>query len=235
MTPAPCAPSTSARPSRSPGGWRVGAITAGSRSSTSARRSGVVQVVVRDEAVAHSLRSEFCLKVVGEVVARKEGNENPNLATGEIEVVATEVEVLSASDPLPFPDRRRVRPQGRRGRRGGPPQAPLPRPAPLRPQRRPPPAQQDQQGRPRRARRPRLRRGRDTHADPLDARGRPRLPGARPAGARAAGTPCRRARSCSSSCSWSAAWSATTRSRAATATRTSAPTGSRSSPSSTSR
>ena len=66
-------------------------------------RSGVVQVVVRDEAVAHSLRSEFCLKVVGEVVARKAGNENPHLATGEIEVVASEVEVLSTSDPLPFP------------------------------------------------------------------------------------------------------------------------------------
>jgi len=65
--------------------------------------SGVVQVVVRDEAVAHSLRSEYCLKVTGEVVARKEGNENPNLATGEIEVVATDVEVLSASAPLPFP------------------------------------------------------------------------------------------------------------------------------------
>ena len=32
--------------------------------------SGVVQVVVRDEAVAHSLRSEFCIKVTGEVVAR---------------------------------------------------------------------------------------------------------------------------------------------------------------------
>ena len=42
--------------------------------------SGVVQVVVRDEAVAHSLRSEYCLKVTGEVVARKAGNENPNLA-----------------------------------------------------------------------------------------------------------------------------------------------------------
>ena len=69
--------------------------------------SGVVQVVVRDEAVAHSLRSEFCLKVTGEVVARKAGNENPNLATGEIEVVARPgkegVEVLSTSDPLPFP------------------------------------------------------------------------------------------------------------------------------------
>ena len=65
--------------------------------------SGIVQVVVRDEDVAHSLRSEYCLKVVGEVVARLAGNENPNLATGTIEVVATEVEVLSASAPLPFP------------------------------------------------------------------------------------------------------------------------------------
>jgi aspartyl-tRNA synthetase len=65
--------------------------------------SGVVQVVVRDEAVAHSLRSEYCLKVTGEVVARKAGNENPNLATGDIEVVAGDVEVLSASAPLPFP------------------------------------------------------------------------------------------------------------------------------------
>ena len=65
--------------------------------------SGVVQVVVRDEEVAHTLRNEFCLKVTGEVVARKAGNENPNLATGEVEVVATDVEVLSASAPLPFP------------------------------------------------------------------------------------------------------------------------------------
>ncbi|MEV5002034.1 aspartate--tRNA ligase [Nocardioides sp. LML1-1-1.1] len=65
--------------------------------------SGVVQVVIRDEAVAHSLRAEFCLKVTGEVTARKDGMQNPNLATGEIEVVATEVEVLSAAAPLPFP------------------------------------------------------------------------------------------------------------------------------------
>ncbi|WP_137293484.1 aspartate--tRNA ligase [Nocardioides dongxiaopingii] len=65
--------------------------------------SGVVQVVVRDEQVAHALRAEYCLKVTGEVVTRKEGNENPNLATGAIEVVATDVEVLSASAPLPFP------------------------------------------------------------------------------------------------------------------------------------
>ncbi len=65
--------------------------------------SGVVQVVIRDEAVAHQLRAEYCLKVTGEVTLRKEGNHNPNLATGEIEVVASDVEVLSAAAPLPFP------------------------------------------------------------------------------------------------------------------------------------
>jgi aspartyl-tRNA synthetase len=65
--------------------------------------SGVVQVVIRDEAVAHSLRSEYCLKVVGEVARRPEGNANPHLPSGEIEVIASEVEVLSASAVLPFP------------------------------------------------------------------------------------------------------------------------------------
>jgi aspartyl-tRNA synthetase len=65
--------------------------------------SGVVQVVIRDEDVAHALRAEYCLKVTGEVAARKEGNENPQLATGAIEVVAAEVEVLNAAAPLPFP------------------------------------------------------------------------------------------------------------------------------------
>ena len=65
--------------------------------------SGVVQVVIRDEEVAHSLRSEFCLKVTGEVSLRPEGNANPNLPSGEIEVIASDVEVLSASAVLPFP------------------------------------------------------------------------------------------------------------------------------------
>jgi aspartyl-tRNA synthetase len=64
--------------------------------------SGVVQVVVRDEDVAHGLRNEYCLRVVGEVVKRPTGNENPDLPTGEIEVIAAEVEVLSESAPLPF-------------------------------------------------------------------------------------------------------------------------------------
>ncbi|GEL93652.1 aspartate--tRNA ligase [Cellulomonas composti] len=64
--------------------------------------SGIAQVVVRDEAVAHGLRAEYVLQVTGEVGRRPEGNENPNLATGEIEVVATEVVVLNESAPLPF-------------------------------------------------------------------------------------------------------------------------------------
>jgi aspartyl-tRNA synthetase len=65
--------------------------------------SGVVQVVVRDEEVAHQLRAEYCLKVTGEVALRPEGNANPNLPSGEIEVIASDVEVLSAAAPLPFP------------------------------------------------------------------------------------------------------------------------------------
>ena len=65
--------------------------------------SGVVQVVIRDEAVAHNLRNEYCLKVTGTVSTRPEGNQNTNLPTGEIEVIATDVEVLSEAAPLPFP------------------------------------------------------------------------------------------------------------------------------------
>ena len=65
--------------------------------------SGIVQVVVHDPDVAHPLRNEFCLKVVGEVAVRPEGNENPDLATGAIEVMVTSLEVLSESAPLPFP------------------------------------------------------------------------------------------------------------------------------------
>ena len=64
--------------------------------------SGFVQVVVRDEALASGLRNEFCLRVVGEVAPRPEGNANPHLPTGEIEVLAKDVEVLSESAPLPF-------------------------------------------------------------------------------------------------------------------------------------
>ncbi len=68
--------------------------------------SGVVQVVVRDEVLAasgaHELRNEYCIQVIGEVEARPEGNANPDLPTGEIEVAIRELEVLNPSAPLPF-------------------------------------------------------------------------------------------------------------------------------------
>ena len=65
--------------------------------------TGWSQVVINDEAIAGSLRAEYCLKIVGEVAKRPSGNENKNIPTGEIEVIAKEVEVLSESVPLPFP------------------------------------------------------------------------------------------------------------------------------------
>ena len=64
--------------------------------------SGIAQVVVRDEAVAHGLRNEYVLQVTGAVGRRPEGNENTNLATGEVEVTAETVTVLNEAAPLPF-------------------------------------------------------------------------------------------------------------------------------------
>ena len=67
--------------------------------------SGIAQVVARDEVLtgaAHDLRNEYCVKVIGEVVARTAENVNPDLPTGQIEVVASGIEVLNASAPLPF-------------------------------------------------------------------------------------------------------------------------------------
>ncbi|AYD89754.1 aspartate--tRNA ligase [Actinomyces sp. 2119] len=63
--------------------------------------SGVAQVVIREE-VAHDLRSEYVLRVVGEVSARPEGNENPSLPTGDVEVVVRDLEILNPSAALPF-------------------------------------------------------------------------------------------------------------------------------------
>ena len=65
--------------------------------------SGWCQVVINDEETAGALRAEWCLKVVGEVIARPSGSENPNTPTGAIEVVAKNVQVLSEAAPLPFP------------------------------------------------------------------------------------------------------------------------------------
>lgn len=65
-------------------------------------REGVTQVVFHNEADFEHLRNEYVLKVVGEVTRRPEGNENPNLVTGDIEVMVKETEVLNTAAPLPF-------------------------------------------------------------------------------------------------------------------------------------
>ncbi len=65
--------------------------------------TGSVQVVIRDEAIAAKLRAEYCLKIIGEVVKRPDGNENPALPTGEIEIMGDDVTILSEAAPLPFP------------------------------------------------------------------------------------------------------------------------------------
>ncbi|WP_375500420.1 aspartate--tRNA ligase [uncultured Jatrophihabitans sp.] len=65
-------------------------------------RSGSAQVVIREDALAHSLRNEWVIQVVGEVKLREPHNVNPNIATGEIEVVAASLEVLNEAAPLPF-------------------------------------------------------------------------------------------------------------------------------------
>jgi aspartyl-tRNA synthetase len=64
--------------------------------------SGTVQIVARDLDAIGDLRSEYCVKVVGEVRVRPEGNENPEIATGKIEVVVGALEVLSEAAALPF-------------------------------------------------------------------------------------------------------------------------------------
>ncbi len=68
--------------------------------------SGVTQVIFREGDMAHRahrLRAEFCLQVTGTVAIRPEGNANPDIPTGSIEVIADELSVLSESAPLPFP------------------------------------------------------------------------------------------------------------------------------------
>ena len=64
--------------------------------------SGIVQVVVHDEKLAHDLKPETCVQIKGQVKLRPKGNENKDLPTGNIEVFASEVNVLSQSQALPF-------------------------------------------------------------------------------------------------------------------------------------
>ncbi|HNZ33742.1 MAG: aspartate--tRNA ligase [Pseudomonadota bacterium] len=72
-------------------------------------RSGIVQVVFSPGRsspdlcrAAESLKSEYCLAIRGRVEKRLPGTENPGLETGAVEVFAEAMEILNASDPLPF-------------------------------------------------------------------------------------------------------------------------------------
>ena len=72
-------------------------------------REGLTQVVFRPEEnatlakEAHSLRSEDVIEISGRVAARVPGTENPNLATGEIEIIPNNLKILNRADTLPFP------------------------------------------------------------------------------------------------------------------------------------
>ncbi|GAB4180466.1 MAG: aspartate--tRNA ligase [Terrimicrobiaceae bacterium] len=72
-------------------------------------RFGVTQVVFRPEehpaaaATAHNLRAEDVIRITGQVSPRLAGTENPRLATGAIEVVASSIDILNSADVLPFP------------------------------------------------------------------------------------------------------------------------------------
>src|SRR5216117_142778 len=72
-------------------------------------REGLTQVVFRPEEnaalakQAHALRGEDVIQVSGRVAARLPGTENPNLATGDIEIIPSELRILNRADVLPFP------------------------------------------------------------------------------------------------------------------------------------
>src|SRR5213083_1788337 len=72
-------------------------------------REGLTQVVFRPEEnaelakQAHTLRGEDVVQVSGMVAARLPGTENSNLATGDIEIIPSELRILNRADPLPFP------------------------------------------------------------------------------------------------------------------------------------
>ncbi|NOU14948.1 MAG: aspartate--tRNA ligase, partial [Methylococcaceae bacterium] len=71
-------------------------------------REGLVQVVFDPDApdtfaIAEHVRSEYVLRIEGVVRGRPEGTHNPNMRTGEIEVLATQIEVLNESETPPFP------------------------------------------------------------------------------------------------------------------------------------
>src|SRR5438034_11796909 len=75
-------------------------------------REGLTQIVFRPEEnaelakKAHNLRYEDVIQVSGRVAARLLGTENPNLATGDIEIIPNSLRILNRADTLPFQIRR---------------------------------------------------------------------------------------------------------------------------------
>ena len=71
-------------------------------------RSGILQIVLNrdylkdDFKIAESLKNEYCIKVYGKLQARGEGLTNPNIATGDVELIVENLEILSECDVLPF-------------------------------------------------------------------------------------------------------------------------------------
>jgi aspartyl-tRNA synthetase len=70
-------------------------------------KRGIAQVVINPDtantfAIAESVRNEFVLKIKGMVIARNEAMVNSKIPTGAIEVVASDIEILNTSKPIPF-------------------------------------------------------------------------------------------------------------------------------------
>ena len=71
-------------------------------------RSGIIQIVFnrgflkQEFEIAESLKNEYCIKVTGKIILRDEEMINPKIATGKIELMASDLEILSTSDALPF-------------------------------------------------------------------------------------------------------------------------------------
>ncbi len=69
-------------------------------------KHGVVQVVINPNnkyfTLAETIRNEFVLRITGEVIARENDLINPKLATGGIEIIANQIEILNTSKPVPF-------------------------------------------------------------------------------------------------------------------------------------
>ena len=71
-------------------------------------RSGILQVVFnrgflkQEFAIAEALKNEYCIEVTGEIILRDKDMINPNIQTGEIELMASDLNVLSECDTLPF-------------------------------------------------------------------------------------------------------------------------------------